>query len=261
MLKLLRKEWILRIQFFFFFTVMSSFLFANDALLLGLSDGDRAWVDDGLPLLNQVITMQTAGNSTPEKIISLAEQAEALFKKIQDKAVRYYYLAQIEIQRGRMVLQTEKKRARARPYFEKAMDFAQKSVDERIGSDSLRVLASAATAWMLTKGLPGIIKMAPDVKEWSDQAVAMDSQNAKAIILSAQGKINAPKIAGGNPEVAVSRLQALLQREDLTDVERFGALLTLSLAYSKLRKKDEAKQFCKEASFIFPNSPGLEQCR
>jgi hypothetical protein len=114
---------------------------------------------------------------------------------------------------------------------------------------------------MITKGLGGIIKMAPQVQKWSDRAVELDNRNALAIIISAQGQINAPKGSGGNPPEAARRLENLNARSDLGDVERFWARVSLSQAYDKLKRKDDSARLCAMAAQIFPESPMLSECR
>ena len=140
------------------------------------------------------------------------------------------------------------------------MEMAQRSIDIVENADSYRVLAGAAATWMASKGLFGIITMLSKFQAWTDKALLLDPQNALALILSVQGQLNAPKLAGGDPEKALLRLKNQIQRDDLTDIERFWTLISLVQAHKKLKQEDQAEILCEEARRIFSNNSLLDEC-
>lgn len=230
---------------------------------VSLSDSDKVLVDMGRASLDEALQIIWSG-SGGDALLAL-EQSEKSFSQIDDTATRDYYLAQVKLHQGHLILYgTEKPRRKektmARELFEESMALAQNSIDTVESSDGYRVLADSGASWMMTKGLGGIISMAPKVQKWSDQALVIDPQNAFALLISTQGQINAPKAAGGDPAKAVLRLQKQIKRNDLSDIERFWTLITLAEAHDKLGESDEAKRRCKEASLIFPDSSMLEDC-
>ncbi len=241
-------------------------VFSDDTPFQYLNDQDRTFKDKGMDLFLQVAVELWSGQVQLERTMTLLDQVEADFNAIQDAASRNYLLSRIELYRGRTVLLSSKKirakdKARARAHFEKSMTLVQQSLDLYESADGYRVLADAGSSWMATKGLGGIIKMAPNVKKWSDKAIAINPENALSVIISSQGQIHAPKASGGNPQEAVRRLTALIVRPDLSNIERFRAYLSLVQAHKKLKNKDESAHFCKELQKIFPNSLFLQQCR
>ncbi len=241
-------------------------VFADDTPFQDFSDQDRKFKDRGMDLFLQVAVELWAKRIQLERTMSLLDQVETDFNAIEDVAARSYLLSQIELSRGRAVLLAPsriraKDKARARVHFEKSMELVQQSLDLYESADGYRVLADAGSAWMATKGLGGIIKMAPNVKEWSNKAIAINPENALSVIISSQGQIHAPKASGGNPQEAVRRLTELISRPDLSDIERFRAYLSLVQAHRKLKNKDKSAHFCEEAQKIFPNSLFLQQCQ
>lgn len=233
--------------------------FANDTPLEGLAERDVTTADTGMAIFQQAVDMVWTGKAPPDRVMALLGRAERVFGSIQDGAARDYFLAQVELYRGRATWASSRK-ARARPYFAKAMELAQQSIDARESADGYRVLAAAGSSWMLSKGLIEMIRMGPQVTQWLERALEINPRNALAVILSAQGQINAPKSSGGNPEEALRRLSAQIQRRDLSDIERFWALVSLAQAHKKLRQRAEASRRCEEARLIFPGNAMLERC-
>jgi tetratricopeptide (TPR) repeat protein len=224
---------------------------------LNVSDTDTT--EAGMALFDRARTNLWAATGSPESNVGFLDRAATTFESVSDPAAQAYLLARVELYRGRIALDTESKSS-ARTYFERSMELADRSIDITESAEALRVLADAGSSWMITKGLGGIIKMAPQVQEWSARAVEMDPENALAIIISTQGQINAPKSAGGDPDEAARRLVLLNSRTDLGDIERFWARVSLSQAYKKLKRRDDAAVWCRKAAEIFPQSPMLEEC-
>ena len=242
-------------------------LYAEETPFPGLNSQDRERKDRGMLLFSQAVDKVWSGNFQTEEISQLLDKAETDFRAIRDAASRNYLLAQIELCRGRALLMVfpkikNREKIAARTYLENAMEMARESLNLYESADCYRVLADAGAAWMVTKGLVGIIKMAPNVKKWSDKAIAINSDNALAAVISSQGQIHAPKSSGGDPRKAVRRLTELISRTDLDNVERFRACSVLVQAHKKLKENDKSAYYCEEARSIFPNNPFLEQlCR
>lgn len=224
-----------------------------------LSSDDLILVAGGLDEFEKARVGLWSGIATEESIAAYLDAAEALFLNLNDPAVRDYLLARVILYRGRAEL-TWGNRGDARDYFEQAMDLAADSSTFRESSEALRVQADAGSSWMITKGLGGIIKMAPQVQQWSDRSLELNPSNSLALIINAQGQINAPRSAGGDPAEAVRRLELLVGRNDLDDIELFWGRVSLAQALDKLKERDRAADWCEQAADIFPESPMLEDC-
>ncbi len=244
--------------FLIFFPIFE--VFAHDTPAVDLSDTDQIAVETGMALFERASNEVWANNAPLESTMTLLDHAEESFSALRDNAAKNYFLAQVEIYRGRITYITSTK-SRARPYFSRAMELAEESVNERESSDGYRVLASAGASWMSTKGLAGIMEMSQKVKEWSDTALEIDPRNALAAVINAQGLIHAPRFAGGDPEEAIRRLSIQLRRQDLSDIERFQTLLGLAQAHKKLRQNEDFLLRCNDARLIFPENRMLKACK
>lgn len=229
------------------------------APLAGLDETDRLLVESGMEFFEEA-RLSLWENIEPHSVIlETLRQASSLFGRVSDQAARDYLNARVELNAGRVILGSGDE-SDARKRFQLAMDLSESSLRAQNSSDAWRVRADAGSSWMITKGLGGIIRMAPKVAEWSDRSLVSDPGNALAIIISSQGQINAPKAAGGDPEAAARRLEALIIRDDLDDIERFWGRTSLAAAYEKLGRSSEAERMCRSASEVFPENPMVLEC-
>ncbi len=252
------RHFLIWVVFLIFFPI--SLAFAFDTPVVDLSEIDKVTVETGVSIFKRASNEVWASNTPFESTMTLLDHAEDSFSAVTDSATKKYFLAQVEIYRGRITYITSTK-SRARPYFSKAMELARESVNERESSDGYRVLAAAGASWMSTKGLAGIMEMSQKVKEWSDTALELNPHNALAVVINAQGLIHAPRFAGGDPEEAIHRLSIQIKRQDLSDIERFQTILGLAQAHKKLRQKDEFVLRCNDARRIFPENRMLKGCK
>ena len=222
-----------------------------------LSGDEAALVEAGMDYFEQARVGLWSGRGGEDDIRRLLDNAERRFAGVSDPAARDYLLGRVALYRGRGEL-TWSGKGDARDLFERAMALAESSAASRRTSEALRLHADAGSSWMITKGLGGIIKMAPQVQGWSDEALELDPSNPLALIISAQGQINAPRSAGGDPEAAAARLEELVERRDLDDISLFWGRVSLAQAYSKLKDGEAATRMCDLAREIYPDSPMLE---
>ena len=239
-------------------------LHAENTPFQNLNSQDTENRDTGMSHFSQAVNKIWEGHNRIGDIAQLLGQAETSFQAVEDAAARNYLLARVELYRGRAVLMqspkiTNSMKTEARASLEHAMKLAEDSLNLYKSADTYRVLADAGATWMVTKGLFGIIKMAPNVQEWSDKALSINPGNALAEIISSQGKIHAPKSSGGDPQEAVRRLTALYTRSDLDKVERFRASSVLIQAHKKLKQKENAAYYCEQARSIFPGNMFIEE--
>ena len=241
------------------FTLAAAVSVARTSPLDALNSDETTLVESGMEYFEQARVGLWAGTAEDDVIEELLENADRRFSGVSDPAARDYLLGRVALYRGRGEL-TWGRKGDAREYFEEAMDLADSSASARRTSEALRLHADAGSSWMITKGLGGIIKMAPQVQDWSDEALQLDPYNPLALIISAQGQINAPRSAGGDPEAAAARLEVLVERRDLDDISLFWGRVSLAQAYEKLKDRDAAERYCDLAAEIYPESPMLEDC-
>lgn len=225
-----------------------------------LTPSDQSAVDEGMVSFETALEILWAGKGGEGSAVDFLDQAESAFLRIDDSAERAYRLSRVSLYRGRLALAVATKRE-ALAYLETSMNLAEEALSYREFSEAYRVWSDAGSSFMVTKGLGAIIKLAPQVAEWSEKAVELDPTNATAIIISAQGKINAPKSAGGDPEGAREMLDQLMRRNDLSRIDEFFGAVSLAQVNLKLKDRDTATRWCRLASSIYPDNPMAEDCR
>lgn len=239
-----------------FFSALGLFFLAP--VLWSLSDSDLSLISEGTGPFNEALEDIWSGGS--EKSYALLDSAERLFLKISDARERIYRQGTVYLNRGRLALALGDKKAGLK-YLKEAMDLADEALSNGDFSEGYRVWADAGSIFMVNKGLFAIIKIAAKVSERSYLALKLDPGNIKAIIISAQGKINAPKRAGGDPEKARIMLEKLIKMKGLSKPDKFQTALSLSQVYSKLKDRDKAEYWCSYASEIYPENMMDVECR
>ena len=223
------------------------------------SDRERALLAEELIVLarNKIWT----GVTNPQNMESVLNRAAGHAGLIGDVAARDYLLARVELNRIRLAITMEAGKKVFLPFAEKAIELAESSVKARESSDGFRVLAILSSIWMVNKGLFATIGKAGEVYDWSERAMELDPQNARAELVYIQILIQAPGSFGGQPEKARMRLLHLHSRSDLTDIDRFWVRKSLSDAYAKLKDREEGRRWCLSAEEIFPYNPLVKECR
>jgi len=233
-------------------------LMFSSSLLFSLSGGDQSLINEGMKPFNEALELLWSGQNAG--IPELLYEAENFFKEISDPQEKLYYLSTIYLNRGRMnIAQDEKKSGQKN--LKKSMELAEEALEYGDFSEGYRVWADAGSSYMVSKGLFTIIRTASRVQEYSDMAVKLDPGNSKAIIISALGKINAPKSAGGDPRKAVEMFESLLDNTDISQTETFQVYLYLSQSFDKLGEKENAEYWCTQASTIYPSNTMSIECR
>ena len=80
---------------------------------------------------------------------------------------------------------------------------------------------------MLVRGIGYVIRNSPTLERLANQALDIDPGNITALLVLARGKLNSPKIFGGNSELAISLLTKVLVAPNLERRENFLAHLNL----------------------------------
>ncbi len=141
--------------------------------------------------------------------------------------------------------------------WEAGMTLCAEAVD-RYGSEPLITMwALLKSRWMLLQNTRTIIKTGGEIQDLSDRALEMNPNSSTALLLTAQGLVNAPRLFGGDPGKAQN---LLLESEALfrEPHEKFDLYLTLASAARKMKDWEEGEMWCRKALQLYPeNRQGL----
>ena len=135
-----------------------------------------------------------------------------------------------------------------------AGDIARSALGLSETADGYAISSEAASRLMLIKGIAYIIRNAPVAERYAKKALEIDPANITAKLVFAQGKVNAPRLFGGDVDLGIEVLEDVL-RGETEPSQRFTAYYALSLAWEKKRAADKAVKMIENALGIFPANP------
>ncbi|MBI9103103.1 MAG: hypothetical protein JEY99_11870 [Spirochaetales bacterium] len=136
------------------------------------------------------------------------------------------------------------------------LSFERSNGNNKNLAEAYRVNADALAEIMLFKGVPYIIKNGGKVQELAEKSLANDPGNPDAAVIYAQGRINAPRLFGGNRNEGISILSDLwLNRLDgnLSKAQIFRVAVALGDTYLK-KDPDKAEEYYYQAALLFPDN-------
>lgn len=168
-----------------------------------------------------------------------------------------YWKAKIAIIQGQIYHELGEKE-KSIEQLEKSLEFARESISISERSDTWRIMSEASSLIMLQKGMIYILANFSNAQEQANIALEIDKNNSRASLVIARFLCSAPAIAGGNLSEGIAIMDSLLLKDDLSELDRFLILKSLSEILFEEKRWNEAERYCREAIGIFP---GNQYCR
>lgn len=168
-----------------------------------------------------------------------------------------YWQAQVALIQGQIYYELGEKRNSLRQ-LDRCLELAGESINIRDQSDSWRIMSEASSMIMLQKGMLYIIANFTNAQDQANRALEIDASNARASLVIGQFLCSAPPVAGGNFLKGMVLMDSLLQRDNLTELDRFIVFKSQSGIYIDKKMWVEAERTCRQALAIYP---GNEPCR
>ena len=141
-------------------------------------------------------------------------------------------------------------------YLEESKSLLEDSIskDDQF-SDSYRALADTYMRLLDNKGRIFAIRNGPKVIDLLEEATALDDKNKAAYNAKGKAYLEAPRIAGGSAEKALSFLtKAVELNQNEKQLDRFFNYYYLTEVYLELEEYEKALNYIKKALEIFPNN-------
>lgn len=220
---------------------------------------ERHAYDTGLLLFDRARIRYWSAEGTHIGSLGLLKRAIQSLEYIADPVVRYSLLADIELYRGRMMLEIES-RSKARPYFLEAIKLANMSSRHQETAEANRVRAEAGYAWLYSRRIWRRSSISKAISRWSSQALHLEPENPTAQIIQIKVELRKTRKGSAALNDFRQRLEALESSEELDAILLFRTRLLLSEVYRKLRDKDNSRKWCTQAALIFPKNPAVKKC-
>lgn len=182
-----------------------------------------------------------SGDWGSARTINGFQSLETMLDELGNDGDVLYWKARISLAIGTLYFEDNRKRESISA-LENSRDYALEVLEGEESSDAWRVLSDAGSFIMLQKGLGYIIANSSRIREEADKALVLNPDNARASLIVAQGLVNAPPIFGGDEEKGLQLLEALAEREDLGEEDRYFIIMALGDAYETAGKEDKAKE-------------------
>lgn len=161
--------------------------------------------------------------------------------------------SQIALVQGQMFYELgEKKESLIQ--LEKSLELARESNGLRERSDNWRIMSEASSLIMLQKGMIYIMANFSVAQDQANKALELDASNIRASLVIAQFLCSAPPIAGGDLTEGLAIMDSLLHRNDLSELNRFAILRSMSEIYIKEKRWSDAEKYCTKALAIYPGN-------
>ncbi|MBI9097922.1 MAG: hypothetical protein JEY91_05570 [Spirochaetaceae bacterium] len=208
---------------------------------------------DYVQIVNLWINAEDSYGITLQKVADI----DRTLDQLPDSLDKFYWKSRTALLRGQIWFFQEEKKKSIRE-LEKSQELAKISLDYENYSEGWRLISDAGSFIMLQKGVGYIISHSSDVQKQAEKALELDSTNARAALIVAQGLMNAPRLFGGNKEKGIEMLIDLSRSDNLSDEDRYFILSALGDAFVAIGRTDDAIRNYRMMLSLYPGSTFIQ---
>ncbi len=162
-----------------------------------------------------------------------------------------YWIGRIEYLMGR-AWQAVEQNDQADGHYTAGLEIIESALEAQRTSELLRLQSDTISQLCLVRGLGYTIINGPRVGPLAQEAIELDPDNGKAIIILASAKVYPPPIFGGNPSEGVRLMREALEKPNIEKDDRFNILSGIGVALGKLSRDAEARRYLRRALELYP---------
>jgi len=196
---------------------------------------------------------------TPElgEVVTLLEESIPYFTEIENKQLRYYWLAEVAYLKG--VVEKERNNNET---AEEDFSFSKKMISESLDmgdfSEGYRLMADVEGQLISYRNLYYKTKFGPGIRGFIVKAIELDSVNKKAYFSLAMYHRDAPLIAGGNLKKSESILKKMIDITYSDKVDLFSLYLWIDTAWVNSDYNQEKVRDCISILNLFSNQADID---
>lgn len=196
--------------------------------------------------------------STPKlnEIVTTLEESIPYFTEIENKQLRYYWLAKTAYLKG-VVEKERSNHEKAEEDFSFSKRMISESLDMGDFSDGYRLLADVEGQLISYRNLYYKTKFGPGIRGFIVKAIELDSGNEKAYISLAMYYRDAPLIAGGNLKKSESILKEMIEITHSDKIDLFSLYLWIDTAWVNSDYNQEKVRDCISILNLFSNQADI----
>lgn len=141
-------------------------------------------------------------------------------------------------------------------YYRNALVQINISLGESSSADKIAIKAEIMSHYSLLDNFRQMIDIGLKVEPTANEALQLDSENTRALMVLASAKVFAPRLYGGNPEKGIEILSSLVKKFELTMTkeQQFNAYTGIAFSYIRQNKKNKANKWLRKADEVYPDS-------
>jgi len=225
-----------KVNLFYNFLKQVIFIAILAVLFLGINNiyiqaqSDDSKYKKGENLYFQAREMFVAPTPKLSEAITILEESIPYFTEIENKQLRYYWLAKVAYLTG--VIEKERNdHEKAEEDFSFSKRLISESLDMGDFSDGYRLLADVEGQLISYRNLYYKAKFGTGIKDFLVKAIELDSGNEKAYISLAMYYRDAPLIAGGSFKKSESTLKKMIDITHSDQIDLFSLYLWIDTAW------------------------------
>ncbi len=241
----------------------------------------RIIIINSIVLWGLLCTVSLYGNSLPDELVSLrdsvyaqqmtAEQLEPLYNRayaaasaVLSDSLRYEYFSRCDYLIGR-AYQYEEDKDTAADYFQKGIDWAEKSLEKAESDTGYQMLAENISQSCAVRPVSYAMANGLKVESYAKKALAINPQNAACQYIMAARYVYAPS-PFHNYNKGIKMLQAILDNPgQLEKDDLFNVYSSVGYCYFQQKKYADAASWFEKSLTVYPTNKFvldlLNKCR
>ena len=238
-----------------FMAILAVLFLGTDNIYIQAQSDDSKY-ERGANLYFQAREMFITQTPKLSEVITILEESIPFFTEIENKQLRYYWLAKVAYLKG----VAEKERSnheKAEEDFSFGKKLILESLDIGDFSEGYRLLADVEGQLISYRDLYYKTKFGPRIRGFIVKAIELDSGNEKAYISLAMYYRDAPLIAGGNPKKSESILKKMIDITHSDQINLFSLYLWINTAWINSDYNQEKVRDCILLLSLFSNQTDI----
>ncbi|MFW5694629.1 MAG: tetratricopeptide repeat protein [Alkalispirochaeta sp.] len=213
----------------------------------------------GLDGYREAETLVFSEQGSTSEVRALLEDARRALQGESNRALRSYWIA-----RTHLLLATHYNQREQQGDAERQAELGFAAVEDALDrdgefSEGLRVQADLHAQMMFARGMFYMVRFGSEARRQAMRAMELDPDNIRARITVAGFYLNAPRVAGGDPEEGVAILEQALSTNPSNESLSFLILGLLAQTYIDDGDESTAESYLRRAAEIYPTSPWIAE--
>jgi len=221
---------------------------------LALVPGFKAFAQDLDPAFGRARDAVYDQNKSPQEIDALLDASRRTIAELSNPQQRSYWLARLESLAGYLDMHVTMDMKAAEAHFQESLRLSRGALKLGEFSEGYRLMSSDISYLCAIKGTGYAMVYGRNIESHAEEAMRLDPENGKALIVLATTQIYLPPLLGGDPQKGIEMMQQALRSPELDKEDFFDIYSRIGIAFSKLRNIKKAREYLSRSLKLFPSN-------